>query len=167
METPIRIGILIAGLFALWLLMSGVYKPLIIGFGVISSVLCVWIIKRLGLIDNRAAYEEMHVFGTLKYVFWLIVEIGKADWAVTKLIISSNVDVQQRLISVPVTQKSDLAKMLFANSITLTPGTVTVETETEQLIVHALTDEAANPDALEDMGSRVSALEKPVAGEPS
>jgi len=56
-------------------------------------------------------------------------------------------------------QKSDLAKVLFANSITITPGTVTVETESDQLIVHALTDEAADHAALEDMGKRVCQLE--------
>ena len=164
MKYPLRIVLLILSLFALWLLMSGIYKPLIIGFGVFSSVLCVWIIHRLELLDEKSAFQDLALFSTLKYVFWLIVEIGKADWAVTKLIISQDPQVRQRLISVPATQHSDFAKTLFANSITLTPGTITVETETERLIVHALTDEAADLKALSAMGERVTALEKLPAG---
>lgn len=95
----------------------------------------------------------------MKYLIWLTVEIGKADWAVTKVILSPNSLKRQRLIKVPANQHTDFGKMLFANSITITPGTVTVETESDQMIVHALTDEAADLTALGDMGNRVCAIE--------
>ena len=151
----------IIGLFALWLIMSGIYKSLIIGFGAASSVLCVWIIHRLGLVTGRGIMREMRVIASVRYLFWLIVEIGKADWAVTKVILASVMPKQQRLIGVPAKQQSDLAKVLFANSITITPGTVTVETEGDQLIVHSLTNESADLKALDDMGNRICALERP------
>jgi multicomponent Na+:H+ antiporter subunit E len=151
----------ILGLFALWLIMSGIYKNLIIGFGAVSSVLCVWIIFRLGLVDDKGILQRFRFFAGLRYLFWLTVEIGKADWAVAKVILSKVMPSQQRLIGVPANQRSDIAKVLFANSITITPGTVTVETESDHLIVHALTDEAADMAGLEEMGARVCALERP------
>ncbi len=95
-----------------------------------------------------------------KYIFWLVVEIGKSDWAVTKIIVSKNVALQQRFIRVPAEQTSDFSKMVFANSITITPGTVTVETETDHFIVHSLTDEAADQKALANMSKRVSKTER-------
>ena len=70
-------------------------------------------------------------------------------------------NLRQRLIKVPAAQKRELARALFANSITITPGTVTVETESDHLIVHSLTDEAADLEALEDMGARICAIERP------
>ena len=148
------------GLLVLWLLMSGVYQPLIIGFGIVSALLCVWIVHRLSLVDEGSIWHILHPFPAIRYLFWLTVEIGKADWAVSKFILATSMPDQQRLIRVPATQKSDLGKVLFANSITITPGTVTVETEGEHLIVHALTDEAADLGALADMGNRVSNLER-------
>ena len=151
----------IIGLLALWLIMSGIYKSLIIGFGVISSILCVWIIFRLGLVDDKLILQRFRFVSGLKYLAWLTVEIGKADWAVSKVILASVMPNQQRFIGVPAKQKSDIAKVLYANSITMTPGTVTVETEGEHLIVHSLTDEAADMAALEDMGDRVCAIERP------
>jgi multicomponent Na+:H+ antiporter subunit E len=152
------------GLFALWLVMSGVYQPLIIASGAASSFLCVWIVFRLNLVDPKGILQEFRPLPALRYVVWLTVEIAKADWAVSKVILSETMPNQQRLISVPARQRSDIAKVLFANSITITPGTVTVETEADQLIVHALTDEAADLDALEDMGSRICALERAPSG---
>ncbi|MEP0943126.1 MAG: Na+/H+ antiporter subunit E [Rhizobiaceae bacterium] len=151
----------ILGLFALWLIMSGIYKSLIIGFGAASSVLCVWIIYRLGLVEGKGILQQFRIVAGLRYLFWLIVEIGKADWAVAKVILAKVMPSQQRLVGVPANQRSDIAKVLFANSITITPGTVTVETESNQLIVHALTDEAADLAALEAMGARVCELERP------
>ena len=90
--------------------MSGVYKPLIIGFGVVSSVLCVWIAHRLGILDSEGVPMSIRIGNMLKYAFWLVVEIGKADWAVTKVILSPAMPVSQRLVKVPATQLTDLGK---------------------------------------------------------
>lgn len=147
-------------LLALWLLLSGIYKPLLIVFGVVSSALCVWIVYRLGLLGKRGLFNHLKIVKFFRYLAWLTVEIGKADWAVTKVILSPVLPKRQRLIRVPSDQHSDVARMIFANSITVTPGTITVETEDDYFIVHALTDEAADPKALEAMCKKVSALER-------
>jgi len=145
---------------ALWLLMSGVYKPLIIGLGVFSVILCTWIVNRLGLFEHKTFNEDFAPLRLFRFAFWLTVEIGKADWAVTKVILSQSLPKRQRLIFVPAEQRTEHGKMIFANSITITPGTVTVETEPDRFLVHALTDEAADKRALADMGARVCAIEK-------
>ena len=157
----IRTALLIVSLFALWLLMSGIFKPLLIILGLFSCIVSALIARRLGLLDHQAAvFQEFRVIQSIKYLFWLIVEIGKADWAVTKVILSPDMPKRQRLIAVPCTQTTDLGKTVFANSITITPGTVTVETENDFFVVHSLTDEAADMGALNDMNDRVRALER-------
>ncbi|MEL7273052.1 MAG: Na+/H+ antiporter subunit E [Pseudomonadota bacterium] len=147
-------------LFALWLLLSGLYKPILISFGVISSALVTWVVYRLGLMGRRGLFNHLKIVAFFRYLFWLTVEVGKADWAVTKVILSPTLPKRQRLIRVPCKQHSDVARMIYANSITLTPGTVTVETEEDYVIVHALTDEAADAKGLAAMGDRVSAMER-------
>ena len=139
--------------------MSGVYKPLIIGLGAFSSVLSVWLIYRLGLVPERGFLSNIKPVAFGRYLFWLIFEIGKADWAVTKVILSNDRGDDQRLLYVGSEQRCDFAKMLYANSITITPGTITVETEPGRFIVHALNEEAGDMQALSAMARRVCDLE--------
>ncbi|MEM1039784.1 MAG: Na+/H+ antiporter subunit E [Pseudomonadota bacterium] len=146
-------------MLALWLVMSGIYKPIVVALGVASCALTVVIVARLKLLD-KPVYNDMRGFALINYVFWLLVEIGKADWAITKVILGNPDAVRHRFIEVPAKQRTDLGKMLFANSITITPGTVTVQTAGDRFYVHALTDEAAEPEGLADMGARVCRLER-------
>ncbi|MDA8870834.1 Na+/H+ antiporter subunit E [Rhizobiaceae bacterium] len=147
----------------LWLAMSGIYdNGLILGLGVFSCALCVWITARLGLLGSGLG-ADLEFAGAVKYIGWLMVEIGRADWAVTKLILAPELPKRQRLIHVPCEQTSDIGRALFANSITITPGTVTVETEADYFIVHALSDEAADMAALTAMGAQVSRIERGAA----
>lgn len=147
------------GLFGLWLLLSGFYdNSLLLGFGVISCVVCVYIAARMEVVDHESVPLQLKV-GIVGYLFWLTAEIGKANWAITKVILSPRMNLQQRMINVPANQKTDVGRVTFANSITLTPGTITVETEKNGFLVHALTNDAADYAALADMGERVTAVE--------
>ncbi len=147
-------------LFIFWLLMSGVYQPLTIGFGILSSAFCVWIVNKLEILKAPGIGQDLSLSRLVRYLVWLTAEIAKADWAVAKVIIAPVLPKQQRLILVPATQKTDSGKMLFANSITITPGTVTVETGVDDFIIHALTDEAADKAVLAQMGNYVSSVER-------
>jgi len=147
------------GLFGLWLLLSGFLdNTLLLALGVVSCVICVYIAARMEVVDHESVPLQLK-FGVFAYLFWLSAEIGKANWAVTKVILSPRIRLQQRMISVPATQQTDVGRVTFANSITLTPGTITVETEHDSFLVHALTSDAADFEALSDMGARVSAVE--------
>ena len=148
------------GLAILWLLMSGLWdKPLILVFGVISIALSIWIGKRIDAADGEQMRYTLRPVAAFKYILWLLLEIAKSNLAVSRIILSGKSPDRQKLFMVPVSCKSELAQVLFANSITLTPGTITVETENEQFIVHALDFGEDTMDALADMDARVAATE--------
>ncbi|KAB7613835.1 Na+/H+ antiporter subunit E [Amylibacter sp. SFDW26] len=148
-------------LFVLWLLMSGIYKPMIIGFGIISAMISVYVVRRM---DNAADADRLEVnlgvFATIAYWAWLMVEIAKANWAVTKLILSPSMPINRHMFRIPYTQKTDLGQAIFANSITLTPGTISVEVEEGEFLIHAVGYSEDDLDALADMDRRVTAIEK-------
>ena len=152
-------------LFALWLALSGLFKPLLLALGLASTGLVVAIVGRLGILDAEGVPLTVRFWRMVRYFGWLLVEVLKADWAVTKVILSPAMGLAQQFLRVPATTRTDLAKVVFANSITLTPGTITVETAGDAFIVHALTQELADMDALVAMNDRVCATEvKDAAG---
>lgn len=146
-------------LTALWLLMSGLYKPLILGFGAASVLLVVYVVRRMDAVDGDQFAVRLKPLAFLGYLVWLMVEIAKANWAVTRIVLSPKMPMRQHLFDVPYTQKTDLGQVIFANSITLTPGTISVETEDGHFLVHALDYGDGDMDAIADMDARVSATE--------
>ena len=156
----LRIAGLGVGLFVLWLLLSGLFKPMLIGFGILSCIATMIIAVRMGFFQNEKNTVHLSVFSFSLYIGWLLIEIAKSNWAVTKVILLNKLSLQQKLFNVPTTQCTDLGKVLYANSITLTPGTITVEPEDGYFITHALTDAASDLDALADMDRRVTAIER-------
>lgn len=144
----------------LWLLLSGIYEPLTVGLGIASTLAVIFVINRMNSIDGDRVEIHLKPLEFLLYQVWLLVEIAKANWAVTKVILTPSMPIKQHMFSVPYTQKSDLGQVIFANSITLTPGTVSVETESGQFLVHAVAYSADDKAALADMDRRVTACEK-------
>lgn len=144
---------------ALWLLLSGIYKPLIVGLGAASVLVVLFIGRRMDAVDNDRIQLGLKPIATVKYVAWLMIEIAKANWAVTKIILSPKMPIRQHFFAIPYTQKTDLGQVIYANSITLTPGTITIETEDEDFLVHAVAYADADIEALADMDRRVTATE--------
>ena len=70
-------------LLSLWLLMSGIYKPLVIGFGVLSVLLAVYVVRRMDAVDGDHLEVRLKPVAFLGYFGWLLVEIAKSNWAVT------------------------------------------------------------------------------------
>lgn len=146
-------------LMALWLLMSGIYKPMLIGLGVASVVLVLVIVRRMDRIDGDHLDVSLSPLKSLTYFCWLLIEIAKSNWAVTKIILSPKMAMRQHMFAVPYSQKSDLAQVIFSNSITLTPGTISVETDQDTFLVHALAYAPSDDMELADMDRRVTAIE--------
>ena len=94
------------------------------------------------------------------YWSWLAKEIFKANIDVSKVILSPKMSLTPRLVRVPLSQSNELATVIYANSITLTPGTVSVDIEGDEIIVHALTQELMDGLTEGDMDQRVNYLEK-------
>ncbi|MEL6257687.1 MAG: Na+/H+ antiporter subunit E [Pseudomonadota bacterium] len=154
-----RIGYLIALIFAmvvLWLGLSGHYTPLILSLGGVSIGLSALLAARLGTLDREGA-PYIRIFAYLFYWVWLIGEIIKANVTVIRACLRADLDIDPALVKVKTRCSSDLARTLFANSITLTPGTVTVEVEGDNLLVHALYERDAGPGAFDEMDRRAHA----------
>tara|TARA_X000000368_G_C22580814_1_gene514984 strand:- start:52 stop:531 length:480 start_codon:yes stop_codon:yes gene_type:complete len=146
----------------LWLLMSGLYKTLILSFGVVSVILVMYFTKRMAEKDGYELKSHLSIFNTVKYFGWLFLEVVKSNWEVSKILLSKTIEINQKFVETPASQKSDLAKVLFANSITLTPGTVTVETEDHSFIVHALNVTESSMAELRHMDEKVTLIERVV-----
>ncbi len=149
---------LTAILVALWLTLSGPFTlsgdyPIVMGLGVISIILAVALAYRMRIMDRETVpvAESLPLFA---YWSWLGGEIFKSNIAVTKLIMKPDLDVEPRLVRVPADQQSDLGRCVFANSITLTPGTVTVDVEEDGFLVHALDTSFTDPAGFAEMGAR-------------
>lgn len=121
-----------------WLLWSGHYTVLITSFGVLSVIGVVALCLRLGILDEEAQPFFL-IFRLLLYLPWLVWEVVKANWDVVKVILSPSLPVHQRLVRVKASQKTDLGQVIYANSITLTPGTVSLDVRDDTILVHALT----------------------------
>ena len=139
--------------------MSGIFNPLLIIFG-LSSVCCVMIIiNRMYKADNYNLKIEFNPLQFLYYLSWLSFEIVKANLKVTKIILSKALPCNQRFLKVKYSQNSDFFQVVFANSITLTPGTISTETEPEYFLIHALDYNSEDIDSLNEMDLRVTKLE--------
>jgi len=152
------IGAVVAFL-GLWLLLSGIYSALIVGFGVCSVLIVVFVLNRMDAVDDDQIELRLKPIEFVQYIGWLFVEIAKANWAVTKIILSPEMPIRQHFFPVGCSQQTDLGQVIFANSITLTPGTISVETESGSFLVHAVAYSDADIEALADMDRRVSATE--------
>ncbi|WOI53960.1 Na+/H+ antiporter subunit E [Parvularcula sp. LCG005] len=156
-------------LMVLWLLLSGYFdNPLLVGFGIASVLFTVWMSQRAGILDSEGV--PTNVFpGVLTYMFWLTVEIGKANIAVAVEALRPTLKLSPRMIRVPAIQASDLGKTIFANSVTLTPGTVTVDVDHRGLVIHALTEALADEAAIAEMGHKVARFDSatPTPGDAS
>ena len=143
-------------LFSLWLLMSGHYNVLIISLGVISCAFCVYVAKRGKLIDD----EGLPIFfmpRLLNYLIWLFKEILKSNLSTAKVIINGKVEPET--FTVKTSQVTDVAKVTYANSITLTPGTVTTKIQKGVFEVHALNSDFGNDVRTNEMDKKVTWLE--------
>ncbi len=141
--------------------MSGVYTTMVVGLGAVSVVLVVYVLQRMDTVDGDRVEIRLKPLASVGYFIWLLAEIAKSSWSVTRIVLSPKMPIVQHLFSVPHTQKTDLGQVIFANSITLTPGTLTVETDLGYFLVHALAYAPEDMDALADMDGRVSAIEHP------
>ncbi len=145
-------------LSALWWFLSGYTEPLVLGLGAGSIVFVVWIAGRMDVIDHESHPIHMAPKGVL-YFPWLLWEIVKANVDIAKVIVQGEMQIQPQVMDIVASQKSDAGLVAFANSITLTPGTVTIGIEENAFLIHALTDDAAAGLANGDMDRRVTAME--------
>lgn len=138
--------------------MSGIFEPLILILGVFSCALVVAIAVRMDVIDHEAVPVHL-TFKVLMYWPWLLWEIIKANIDVTKRVLGF-ADISPTMVRIKATQKTDLGIVIFANSITLTPGTISIDVDEEgYILVHALSRDGTEGLEGGDMDRRVTELE--------
>jgi multicomponent Na+:H+ antiporter subunit E len=151
--------ILIVILVGFWASNSGLFKPLLIGLGAVSVVLVAWLTHRLSLLNHgKSAIRFSRVPG---YLAWLSVQVIKSNLDVARRIWRGQSAVSPAVATIPLPPLSDAGKVLYANSITLTPGTVAMDIDEERnvILVHALSAEGIEDLKTGFMANRVAGLE--------
>jgi multicomponent Na+:H+ antiporter subunit E len=146
--------LLAIALAVLWLLLSGHLEPLLLALGAISIAIVIWLSNRMHIIDGES-YPFTLVPRLSAYWPWLLKEIFKSSIDVTRRVFGSSNAVSPVVFDTPATQKTDLGRVIYANSITLTPGTVTLDVSPAVMRVHALHGDIARDLANSGMDERV------------
>ena len=131
-------------LFLFWLVLSPGMGLQTISLGLILSGLVVYYSKEILFSElEMPLYKMTHFLNMLHFIVVLVKEIFKANIDVAKIVLDPKMPIQPHFIKVPMMLKNDMNKVIFGNSVTLTPGTLTVDIRDDGFIIHALTEEAA------------------------
>jgi multicomponent Na+:H+ antiporter subunit E len=149
---------LVGLLFAFWLLLSGIFEPFLIAAGLGSAAAVALLARRMDVIDREG--QPLHLGpAALWYWPWLAKEIVKSGWDVTVRVLHPRLPISPTVVRFRPSQRTDVGLAVHANSITLTPGTVTMDVAGGEFLVHALTAEGAAGVTGGDMDARVSRFE--------
>ena len=130
---------LLVTLSVLWLAMSGLFKPQLLILGALSVALVVWLSKYMRVLQHRGEPIYFRFFHILSYWAWLIKQIFLSNVEVTRRVLSRNMDISPTLRRVTATPDTEIGRVIYANSITLTPGTTAINfTVDGDIVVHAL-----------------------------
>jgi len=147
-----------AVLYALWMLLSGYFEPLLMALGLASVFVVVFAAIRMDVIDREG--HPIHLsWRALLYWPWLAVEIVKSNIDVARTIMNPTMPIKPAVFRVKASQVTELGHVLYANSITLTPGTVTLAMHNGYLDIHALSETAKDGLLSGEMDRRVHAVE--------
>jgi multicomponent Na+:H+ antiporter subunit E len=147
-----------AVLVGTWLLLSGHYTALLLSFGALSIALAVGFALRMDVVDRES--HPLHLTWRIPaYWFWLLVQIVKSNIDVAKIVLGRGPAISPTVVRVKAGQRSEIGQVIYANSITLTPGTISMELEDDIVTVHALTAGTAADLETGEMDRKVTALE--------
>lgn len=147
-------------LFSVWLLWSGHTEPFLLALGVLSCALVTWLSVKMRVVD-RESFPYHLAPRLLLYIPWVLWQVVKTNIDVAKIILDPKLPIYSHLIFLEVKQKTEFGRVIHANTITITPGTVTLDVRDGYFVVQALTREAAAADGASDLDDRVARLEGP------
>lgn len=148
-------GVLLA---AIWLLLSGLYKPVLLGLGTVSVLLTLLLTWRMNILD---AYTHP-IWAGIRYVPywpWLSIEIVKSSFDVARRVLSPSMPISPTMFEIDGSQLTRVGRVVYANSITLTPGTVTLDVDGQRLRVHALSRDTIEELLEGEMDRRITRAE--------
>jgi multicomponent Na+:H+ antiporter subunit E len=145
-------------LVAAWLLWSGIYKPLLLWLGAFSCALSLYIAHRVGFFERTSGF---HVIPKLpRYTLWLLVEIVKSSLEVVRIVLNPRLPISPTVVYIDAEPEGPVGQVILSNSITLTPGTVTLDVFDDRLCVHCLTRDGAAALESGEFNRRAAALTK-------
>ena len=146
-----------AGLAASWFLLSGHYTFLLNSLGVVCVALVSYIALRMRLPDRESV--PLHIAPkALLYVPWLAIEILKSNLHVARVVLDPRLPIKPVMTRYQGHETDDLGRFVFANSITLTPGTITTGVYGREFEIHALTTESIDGTEEGTMDRKVSSM---------
>jgi multicomponent Na+:H+ antiporter subunit E len=151
-----------AAVYAVWLLLSGHYTVFLLTIGFVCTLLVVYVALRMRVVDHEGVPLTQLNFTMITYLPWLCVEVVKSNLAVARIVLSPRLPISPTLVRFRGMQRTDLGRFIFANSITLTPGTITLLVHQTQFEVHALYRGALDGIEEGEMNRRVAAMERQV-----
>ena len=143
---------------ALWLALSGMFDPIVLALGALSIALACWLAWRMDVIGIQHN-PGLFSWRLPIYWAWLAWQIVLANIDVARAVIDPRGHIHQRVLRVPVRQSRNVTRVTYANSITLTPGTVSLRLDKDEIVVHALTRAGAEGVLSGEMGDHVCWLE--------
>jgi multicomponent Na+:H+ antiporter subunit E len=146
-------------LYLFWLALSGYFKPFLLVGGLVATIAVVLLARRMKILDTEG--HPAHLLpAAATYWPWLLREMVKSGWAVTKAVLRPRLAISPTLTRVVATQRTPAGIVTYANSITLTPGTITTGVKDHVLTVHALERSTAIDLENGDMDARVTQFER-------
>ncbi len=147
-------------LFAGWLGLSWHFDPLFLFFGILTCTIAVVVSARMGIVDHESL--PLHLaWRVAMYLPWLAWEIFKSNVRVARIILAPRMRLDPSIVHFQGSQRTDLGRFIYANSITLTPGTVTTGIVGNDFEVHALVREEVDGSEENVMNRRVAHIEGP------
>ena len=155
-------SLLVACLFSFWLLLSGYWdNTLLLTFGILSSLFAAYIGLKIKQ-HNEFKLDLGFFIRFPRYMIWLAGQIWLANIDTAKRIwLPDKYPISPTLSFLKTSQFTGFGQSIYANSITITPGTVSVEMHDDGLTVHALSHHSIEELKLGEMDSRVTKLETP------
>lgn len=148
---------LLIALVVAWLLWSGIYKPLLLALGAASCLLVFWLASRMRYFDDEL-FALHFSWRLLIYWFWLGREIMRSSIAVSRVILDPRLPISPCTLKITATSEHAFDHVMLGNSITLTPGTLSIDVFEGVIMVHSLTEEGARDVMTGDMDRRVTGL---------
>jgi len=154
----IRILIASVVLFSLWLLLSGHFGALLLSLGALSCIFVAWVSEKLGLFSSNFSNLKLNL-KLPKFLPWFFIEMVKSNIIVSFRILHPKLPIEPNIMTLDTSQHGDLATAVYANCITLTPGTYSLDLDSNSIEVHSLTIALAEDLQTGEMSKRISALE--------
>ena len=158
-----RSAILAAILFAFWLILSGRFDVGHIAAGLFCTCLITllttsWLRQPAVSLGGRLSVDGISWVSFFLYLPWLGAQVVLANLHVARVVLSPNLPVNPSLVKTPVNESNIYARLVLANSITLTPGTVSLDLTEKEIVVHALTSTTAASVQAGEMYRRVERI---------